>query len=183
MGAFDPLWHDIDQTPPGKPYVVDSSGWGWCLLFVLASLPFLLLGALISSAATLFARYLWLILPVHLAFSALLGLWLYPRGSRRRALGVAASVVDLMPLPVALALYMVPFALLSPGFSSAFDFVLLLGLGLGGEFFLCKLAQVMRSAAVHLVLSLVLLALTGLLCWAGIGGESALTWDSIRALY
>ena len=88
-----------------------------------------------------------------------------------------------LPLPVALALYMVPFALLSPGFSSAFDFVLLLGLGLGGEFFLCKLAQVMRSAVAHLVLSLVLLALTGLLCWAGIDGESALTWDSIRALY
>ncbi len=183
MGAFDPMWRDVDRTPPGQPYVVDNSGWGWFMLFVLASLPFFLLGFLISSAAAIFARYLWLILPIHLALSALVGLRLYPRGSRRRALGLVACVVNLLPLPAMLLLYMVPFTLLSPGFNSAFDFILLLGLGLGGEYFLCKLAQVLQNTFLHLILTLILLALAGLLIWIGIGSESILTWDSIRALY
>lgn len=39
MGAFSPIWDDIDQTPRGRPYVVSSGGWGWSDILLVLALP------------------------------------------------------------------------------------------------------------------------------------------------
>lgn len=185
MSAFSPIGSDVDRTLPGQPYVVSSDGWGWFMIIYLLILPFIILSLLISKFSVFFTNHVTLCLLIYFIFSFCFGLYLYNKKvSRHRFLGVISTVITTIPMALIITCYSVPYVLLEPGFDSAFDFVLLLLLLLGGEFLIFSLSRLLKNGIMHLIISIVFLGLGVLLLWFCLNTErDLLSLASIRALY
>lgn len=172
MGAFDPIFSDIDRTRPGQPYVVDSNGWGWFMLIMLAILPFFILSLLISSISEFFKTHLTLCVVGYLLLSFGLGLILYNNKQiRHRMLGIVATVLTMAPIAIVQIAYAIPYVLAKPGFGAAFEFILVLALTAGGSIFVFSISRLLRNGAVHLVMALIFLGISVLFTYLLVGSE------------
>ncbi len=185
MSAFDPIGSGIDRTLPGQPHVVDSDGWGWGMLLLFLALPFVYLTAVVIRFASFFASHAVPCLLVYLVFSFLIGRVLYrSKANRHRVLGLLAAMLTMLPMGLIVTFYTVPFAVLEPGFTSAFDFIILLLLCFGGEVLIFSLSRLLKNGRTHFSMSIAFLLLGLLLLEAClISEQELLTPDSIRSVY
>ena len=185
MSAFDSWSDEIERTPPGQPYVVDSSGWGWFMLFYLAALPFIVLSVLIEDFAKWYAEHLILCLIIFALHSCIIGILLYRRRNyKHRVLGVIASLLTTAPLACFMTRYLIPFVILEPGFDAVFDFILIILLLFGGQVLVFSLCRLFKNGLAHLFLSALFIGVSFLLLIVAVNSEKdLLTFDAILSLY
>lgn len=185
VGAFDPIFSDIDRTRPGQPYVVDSNGWGWFMLLLLAAIPFIILSALLSSISEFMKEHLLLCVIVYLLFSFGAGLFLYKNKQiKHRKIGVIATVFTLSPIAFVQIAYTIPFMLSEPGFDATFDFILMLALTVGGSIFAFSISRLLRNGVVHLIMAIVFIGISAYITYIGICSEPEIfTENYFSAIY
>lgn len=185
MGAFGNPWKDIDETRPGTPYVVDSTGWGWALIFILASIPCLFVAGIIMNLSEAFCQHPFLFSALYLCISLFLGVVFYHRRYiRHRVLGIIATVFTLLPLWIAAFFYTIPIVVLDPSFSAFFNWMVVTALIVGIIYFIFAICRLLENGLIHLVVASIFLLLSiffirGLIA----SGDDILSWDAICGVY
>lgn len=185
MSAFGSPWGDIDRTPPGQPYVVDSDGWGWFMLFIILVLPFFMLWLLISKAAAWICMHPIVSGVIYLAVSALISLLMYRgRKIRQRLLGTLAGIITFLPFAAGEALYAIPYVLLQPDkvFGPIFEWIIVTTVLLLFTIFVIAIANASGSVIVHLISAIIFCGVVGLLL-RGINSSDVVTWQALGELY
>lgn len=184
MSAFGSPWEDIDQTRPGQPYVVDSDGWGWFMLFILLAVPFAVLGAILAQLAETICAHPYITICVYLLFACILSLVLNTRGNRRhRVLGVISTMLTLLPFIQVQMLYMIPYLLQNSLFSAAFEWLIVTAAMVGLTFFILAICNVLQNRLVQLLLALLFLALTCLILFLCLSSSKEINWAVVQTLY
>ena len=185
LSAFGSPWGDIDNTRPGSVYVVGTDGWGWFALFILASIPFLIIGGMLTCFSAWVCQHPILVMSIYEIFSLLVGVVFYMRPvMRHRICGVIASVLTVAPLGMDIALYAIPYLLLKGTFSAIFDWVLVAALLFGIAFFIFSICNLLKNGIPHLVMALIFFILSATCIIRVVSlGNGEISWQVIRALY
>lgn len=185
MSAFGSPWGDIDNTKPGSVYVVGTDGWGWFGLFILASVPFLIIGNILICFSTWVCQHPILVISLYVIFSLLVGIVFYMRPAmRHRICGIIASVLTVAPLGMGIALYAIPYILLEGTFSATFDWLLVAALLSGIAFFIFSICNLLRNGIPHLVMALIFFILSATCIIRVVSlGNGVVTWQVIHVLY
>ena len=185
MSAFGSPWKDIDDTRKGTPYVVDNDGWGWFLIFIVVSIPFLIIGSLIANISTWVCNHPILSLSIYLILTLLIGIIFYARSSmRHRICGIIATFLTIAPLGMGVALYAMPYVMIEGSFSSIFDWVLVAAFLFGIMFFIFSICNLLKNGLIHLVIGLVFFILAYFFITRLISSESnIISWEVIKSLY
>lgn len=184
MSAFNSPWKDIDDTRPGTPYVVDSSGWGWFFVFILVAIPFLLVGAVVFQISNIICQHPILSSVIYFLISLICGNIFYKKTIRHRFCGIIATIFTMLPLGLGVGLYAIPYVMLDSSFSSVFDWVLV-GLFLFGiMYFIFAICNLLKNGFIHLIISIIFVAFSLLFIFGLISSESEIiTWEAIRNIY
>lgn len=185
MSMFGSPWKDIDDTKVGTPYLVDNSGWGWFLIFIIIAVPFLMLGSAVFTFSIWICQHPVLSFVLYLIISIVIGALFYGRSSvRYRICGILATIFTMIPMGMGVALYAIPYVMITGKLSAAFDWILVTAFLCGITFFIFALCKLLKNGRIHLVMSLVFLALAYLFINNLIASESdVLSWQAIGNLY
>lgn len=185
MSAFGSPWKDIDDTNPGTPYVVDNDGWGWLFIFIIAAIPFLLVGSAICYISSWICTHPILAATIYLIISFLFGIIFYSRFSmKHRVCGIIATVVTMLPLEMGVGFYAIPYTMLEGSFFAFFDWVLVTAFLFGIIFFIFSICNLLKNGLIHLVIGVVFLALAYLFVRSLILSESdVLSKEAIKQIY
>lgn len=181
MSAFGSPWGDIDQTPPGTPYIVDSDGWGWFLLLILFAVPILLVASILSEAGGLLFRHPYLCGGIYIALSAWISFLKYrDKPKVHRVPGMFAAFLTMLPLGIAEGLYALPYLVLNSLISGLFEWLIVTAFVLAITVFLMS---VIKNGFLHLFLALLFFMLTTLLVLGVLRSSDLVNWDAIYKLY
>ena len=184
MSVFGHAWGDIDRTPPETPYVVDSDGWGWFMIFLLLALPFFLIGIFLTRAAALICSHPYISMVIYLLFSFLIGGVLYIWGNKKRKVfGLIATLITLLPLATVEGLYLIPYILQSGLFTAVFEWILVTAVVGGITFFILAIANVLNNGVIHFIISLVFCGLVCLILFGMLRTSKEINWTVIRSIY
>lgn len=185
MSAFSPIWKDIDNTKPGTPYVVDSDGWGWFLIFIIIAVPFLIICGAVFQISSWICEHPILSLTAYLLVSLVIGIFFYSRFmAKHRVCGIIATVISMMPLGAGVGLYAIPYVMLDNSFSSIFDWILVAALLFGVMYFIFSICNLLKNGLTHLIIAIVFLAISCFFIFGLISSESdIITWEAIKRVY
>lgn len=185
MSAFGSPWKDIDDTREGTPYVVDNDGWGWFFIFILVSIPFLIIGSVIANISLWVCNHPIVSLSIYLVLTFLIGIVFYARSSmRHRICGIIATFLTIAPLGMGVALYAIPYVMIEGSFSSIFDWVLVAAFLFGITFFIFAICNLLKNGMIHLMIGFVFFISAYFLITGLISSESGIiSWEVIKSLY
>lgn len=185
MSAFGSPWKDIDDTKSGTPYIVDNDGWGWFFIFIIVSVPFLLIGGVIFNISTWICSHPVLSLGVYVVLTFLIGIVFYSRSSmQHRICGVIATVLTMIPLAMGVGLYAIPYVIVTGSFSSIFDWMLVAAVLFGITFFIFSICNLLKNGLIHLFIGLTFNILACFFVIGLIYSESeVISWEVIKNLY
>ena len=185
-GAFDPMWKDIDETRPGTPYVVDSTGWGWFGLFILLTVPVLMVYGIVACVTGWVVSQPVVAAGIYLGIGLVAGLLIYCLGQARfRVVGVFATVLTVLPLGLAMALYAIPYLMIQEGFSALVDWVLILIILGIISLMILFWAGSLENGLIHFLLALAFLGLVSMILysWWTETSHDWITWSKLLELY
>lgn len=185
MSAFGSPWKDIDDTKSGTPYIVDNDGWGWLFLFIIVSVPFLLVGGAIANVSAWVCRHPVLSLSIYVLLTLLIGVFFYSRSlMRHRICGVVATILTMIPLGMGVGLYAVPYVVVTGSLSSVFDWVLVAAILFGITFFIFSICNTLKNGLIHLIIGLAFFVLAIFFIIGLISSESeVISWEVIKKVY
>ena len=159
MGAFSPIWKDIDDTSPGTPYIVDSDGWGWFFVFILLSIPFLAVGSALVWTRNIVCAYPVLSAAIYIVLCGLFGIVFYGRRSfRHRVFGIIGSMLTLFPLGTAVGFYIIPY-------------------------FIFSICNLVKNGLIHFVLGIVFFAIVLFMVVGNLSSSTDVNWEVIKQIY
>lgn len=143
-------------------YISDGDGISWlAVLFVLA-VPFILISSWLQQYAQFVNSHSPLALLIFIAFSILVSIWINARSKTRFLLiGILASVISMLPIALIQKHYAIPiiqsdnealFIVIEWFFPTFFTISI--------SFFLIQISLLLKNGIIHLILSLVYLAIT-----------------------
>lgn len=181
MGAFDPLFSDIDNTKEGHAYVVDSNGWGWFALFILIALPFFILSLLLKKYANAVCKFPAVATLIYCLVALVVSFIFYSDKRKRfRLIGIIATMLSMVPMAAVQVIYAIPYILTHDGiFSIMFEWLLVTVLTLGITVFVISIGNLCRNGLIHLGLSIVFLIIVA----AMLRPPEDVTWEYIKHLY
>ena len=185
MSAFGSPWKDIDDTRKGTPYVVDNDGWGWFFVFIIVSVPFLLVGGIIVNISIWVCSHPILSLGIYILLTFLFGVFFYSRSlMQHRICGVIATILTMIPLAMGVSLYAVPYVLVAGSLSSIFDWVLVVSFLFGITFFIFSICNLLKNGLIHLFIGFVFFVFAYFFINRLISsGSEVISWEVIKNLY
>lgn len=182
MGAWDPIFSDIDTTEEEHIYVVDNSGWGWFALFVFAALPFYIISLYLRSFAALVCEYPMVSASIYLAIALVLAILSLHRNknAKYRSVGVFAIILLTLPTAIVQAIYAIPYVVTTDGFffvTIEWILVTLLMLGLTLLIFFCS--SLLQNGILQLLVVAIFLTVTILI----VKPPAGVTWEYVKQLY
>ena len=184
MSTFGSPWKDIDETLPGKPYVVDSDGWGGFALFILLALPFFIVGILLTQGAIIICEHPLLSSAVYLICSLLLGIVLYrSRQKRWRPLGIIATILNLLPFALVEGFYMIPYMMQHSLFAFVFEWIFVTVVVGGLTFSILIIAHKLSSGLVHFLSASLFFLIVFLILNSVLSSSDDLNWAIAFSVY
>ena len=163
-------------------YSDDSLAESWTIILFIVSIPFLFMFLMLQKFCQFYASHLILCLSVYFAASIILGLFIY-RKSRPIIIGVAAMLINLLPLANLLTFYCIPLMVTEANFDNTLEFVLTTFFCVGSEIFIAALSKMMRNSVKHLLLSIGLFAVATLLLIFMTKQTPECSFENLRKIY
>lgn len=174
MSAFSPIDSDIDRTPRGVPYVVDSDGWGWWGLILLLLLPLLVIGAWLKEGTEWIQLHAPAVMCMFGGICLLAGMCSYRnRTARHRLLGKLAVSLAGLSLGMIQFGYLVPYMKCHSEIESAVEWLLLTAIVVGAIIFITAIMRLLQNGLLHFLLSSVLFVGTTLVAVYHVPGREA----------
>lgn len=184
MGAFSPMWKDIDDTKPGAPYIVDSDGWGWFFLFILLSIPFLAVGSVLVWARDIVCEHPLISAIVYFLICGIFGMAFYwNRSIKHRICGLLGSMLTLLPLGTAVAFYVIPYLQTGNLLSVTFDFILIAAIIVIITYFIFSICNLLRNGLIHLIVGTIFFSIVFLMVMGNLSSSEDMNWEVIKQLY
>ena len=161
MGAFSPFDNDIDNTRPNQPYVVDSDGWGWFMLFVAATGPFILASMMLERYVAFVIEHPKLFCIMFLSLSLLLGVIISHSSLCNRFLSVISVFLTMMPWAIVQIIYAIPYVQAQDGiFTLVVEWFLVTALVTVLTIILLSLIRVIQNGVARLTIGSTFLLVT-----------------------
>lgn len=159
--------------------------WAWLAIAIFMALPVILIFLFTERAALFFADHLFTIGIVYFSVALILALVLYFTQKKRwKPLIFPAVLLTVLPMFLALTLYLAPFEIMEPGIDPIIDFFIIMLLYLGGAALVTALSTVCENSFWYLVMAGIYFILCMLFLRLAISTErDIITEDNIRAIY
>lgn len=185
MSAFGSSWKDIDETRPGTPYVVDSDGWGWFLLFILASVPLLIAGSMVKGFSLFVVRHPVIFLMCYMGISVITGACIYlKRHKKWKICGIIAVFLTMLPAGIVELLYAVPVMVIYDSLIAAtieWILVILVVMGIAAGILLC--CNLLGNGIIHLVISVLFSGIVFYILYQVLSSSDKINWEVISNIY
>lgn len=184
MSAFGSPWGDIDRTPPGAPYVVDSDGWGWFALFILMALPFFIIGIFMIKLTEAICAHPYISVGLYIAFAIIVGIVFYHKKNKRwRALGVIATIITFFPFAMVEGFYMIPYIMQNSLFVAVFEWIFVSAVVGGITIFIMMISRQFDSGMVHFALALIFASIVFMILNHFLSSSDEINWNVVFTLY
>lgn len=155
---------------------------GWTILLFIMALPFVVVFFMLKSFCAFFASHLIVCISVYLIFALAAGAFLYRR-CNYRITGIAATIINTLPLLNLLCFYCVPIMINESNFENTVEFVLTVFVCLSIEIFIMALARVMNSSGKHMIMSVIFIIIASLLLKGLTSEREECTLRALQQLY
>lgn len=184
MGAFDPIWSDVDRTSADTPYVVSADGWGWFAIFIILAIPFFIIGLIVTRFSQFLYQHPYLSICGYITISFILGNILYRRGRRKfKSIGVVATLITMLPFAMVEGLYLVPYIQQNSLFSAAFEWLIVTVFICVITFFVMVISNMLDNGLIHFVISVLFCCGTFFILNNIFSSSSEINWSVIQDIY